>query len=90
MRWRYVLPMAAGLGLLTLLAYGFSRDPREIRFPLIGKVAYHPGRLAWGDAVSGLRPGSCPAHSVPRNDHQEKGPGDSGTEPPGGPRWPDV
>ena len=39
MRWRYVLPIVAVLGLLALLAYGFTRDPREIKSPLIGKVA---------------------------------------------------
>jgi cytochrome c biogenesis protein CcmG/thiol:disulfide interchange protein DsbE len=39
MRWRYFLPIAAVLGFLTLLAYGFTRDPREIKSPLIGKVA---------------------------------------------------
>jgi cytochrome c biogenesis protein CcmG/thiol:disulfide interchange protein DsbE len=36
MRWRYILPIFA---VLTLLAYGFTRDPREITSPLIGKVA---------------------------------------------------
>lgn len=39
MRWRYLLPIVAVLGLLTLLAYGFTRDPREIKSPLIGKRA---------------------------------------------------
>ncbi len=39
MRWRYILPIVAVLALLTLLAYGFTRDPREITSPLIGKVA---------------------------------------------------
>ncbi len=39
MKWRYFLPIVAVLGLLTLLAYGFTRDPREIKSPLIGKLA---------------------------------------------------
>lgn len=39
MKWRYVFPIAAVLGLLALLAYGFTRDPREIKSPLIGKLA---------------------------------------------------
>jgi len=39
MKWRYFLPMVAVLGLLALLAYGFTRDPREIKSPLIGKLA---------------------------------------------------
>lgn len=39
MRWRYFLPIVAVLGLLVLLAYGFTRDPREIKSPLIGKRA---------------------------------------------------
>ncbi|MBI3626283.1 MAG: TlpA family protein disulfide reductase [Candidatus Rokubacteria bacterium] len=39
MRWRYLLPIVAVLGVLTLLAYGFTRDPREIKSPLIGKRA---------------------------------------------------
>ena len=39
MRWRYFLPIVAVLGVLTLLAYGFTRDPREIKSPLIGKRA---------------------------------------------------
>lgn len=39
MRWRYFVPIVTVLGLLTLLAYGFTRDPRAIKSPLIGKVA---------------------------------------------------
>lgn len=39
MRWRYFLPIVAVLGVLTLLAYGFTRDPREIKSPLIGRRA---------------------------------------------------
>lgn len=39
MKWRYLLPIAAVVGLLVLLAYGFTRDPREIKSPLIGKLA---------------------------------------------------
>ena len=39
MKWRYFLPLVAVLGLLVLLAYGFTRDPREIKSPLIGKRA---------------------------------------------------
>lgn len=37
MKWRYFLPLVAVLGVLALLAYGFTRDPREIKSPLIGK-----------------------------------------------------
>ncbi len=39
MKWRYFLPIVTVLGLLALLAYGFTRDPREIKSPLIGKTA---------------------------------------------------
>ena len=39
MRWRYVPPIVAVLGVLALLAYGFTRDPREIKSPLIGRRA---------------------------------------------------
>ncbi len=39
MRWRYFLPIVAVLGVLTLLAYGFTRDPREIKSPLIDRRA---------------------------------------------------
>ncbi len=39
MKWRYLLPIAAVVGLLVLLAYGFTRDPREIKSPLIDKRA---------------------------------------------------
>ncbi|MBI4561552.1 MAG: TlpA family protein disulfide reductase [Candidatus Rokubacteria bacterium] len=31
------MPLVAVLGVLALLAYGFTRDPREIKSPLIGK-----------------------------------------------------
>lgn len=37
MRWRYFLPLVGVAGVLILLAYGFTRDPREIKSPLIGK-----------------------------------------------------
>jgi cytochrome c biogenesis protein CcmG/thiol:disulfide interchange protein DsbE len=39
MKWRSFLPLVAVLGLLVLLAYGFTRDPREIKSPLIGRRA---------------------------------------------------
>lgn len=39
MKWRYVLPIASVAGVLALLAYGFTRDPREIKSPLVGKPA---------------------------------------------------
>ena len=37
MRLRYFLPIVAVLGVLTLLGYGFTRDPREIKSPLLGR-----------------------------------------------------
>ncbi len=39
MKWRYFLPIVVVVGLLVLLAYGFTREPREITSPLIGRRA---------------------------------------------------
>lgn len=40
MRWvRLVIVLAIGLPVLGLLAYGFTRDPRDIPSPLIGRPA---------------------------------------------------
>lgn len=37
--WRMALSLAPVLALLGLLAYGFTRDPRAIRSPLVGTPA---------------------------------------------------
>jgi cytochrome c biogenesis protein CcmG/thiol:disulfide interchange protein DsbE len=39
MKWRYFLPLVATLGVLVLLAYGMTREPRYIPSPLIARPA---------------------------------------------------
>ncbi len=37
--WKWVAILAPTLGLLTLLGFGFTTNPREIRSPLLGRAA---------------------------------------------------
>ncbi len=39
MKWRYFLPLVAVLGMLALLGYGMTREPRHIPSPLIARPA---------------------------------------------------
>ncbi len=55
--WRWLGVFVPALALLALLAYGFTRDPREIRSPLVGRPAapftlalFDGGRLSLTEA----------------------------------------
>ncbi|HUF27347.1 MAG TPA: redoxin domain-containing protein [Gemmatimonadaceae bacterium] len=64
MNWsRSLLAVAAGVPLLALLAFGLTRDPREIPSPL-------PGRAAPPFALPMMRDGATTADTVRLTDHR--------------------